>query len=62
MSTENLSWRSAVLKVLADAGGPLHYTEVRVDSGKGQNRTLRSLSAFWPPVFASEQDVGPPKG
>ena len=34
----------------------------QVDSGKGQNRTLRSLSAFWPPVFASEQDVGPPKG
>ena len=34
----------------------------RVDSGRGQNRTLRSLSAFWPPVFAGEQDVGPPKG
>ena len=31
----------------------------RVDSGRGQNRTLRPLSAFWPPVFASEQqDVG----
>ena len=27
----------------------------------GQNRILRSLSAFWPPVFAGEQDVGPPK-
>ena len=34
----------------------------RVDSGKGQNRTLRPLSALWPPVFAGEQDVGPPKG
>ena len=34
----------------------------RVDSGKGQDRTLSPLSAFWPPVFASEQDVGPPKG
>ena len=35
---------------------------LRVDSGRGQNRTLRSLSAFWPPVFAGEQDVGPPRG
>ena len=34
----------------------------RVDSGRGQNRTLRLLSAFWPPVFAGEQDVSPPKG
>ena len=34
----------------------------RVDSGRGQNRTLRSLSALWPPVFAGEEDVGPPKG
>ena len=33
----------------------------RVDSGRGQNRTLGSLSAFWPPVFAGEKDVGPPK-
>ena len=38
------------------------FVEERVDSGRGQNRTLRSLSAFWPPVFAGEQDVGPPKG
>ena len=30
---------------------------VRVDSGRGQNRTLRLLSALWPPVFAGEQDV-----
>ena len=37
-------------------------TQVRVDSGKGQNRTLRLLSALWPPVFAGEQDVAPPKG
>ena len=29
----------------------------RVDSGRGQNRTLRLLSALWPPVFAGEQDV-----
>ena len=35
--------------------------QLRVDSGKGQNRTLRPLSAFWPTVFAGEQDVGPPK-
>ena len=34
----------------------------RVDSGKGQNRTLRPLSALWPPVFAGEKDVGPPNG
>ena len=34
----------------------------RVDSGRGQNRTLRPLSTFWPLVFAGEQDVGPPKG
>ena len=39
-----------------------HFGQVRIDSGIGQNRTLRSLSALWPPVFASEQDVGPPKG
>ena len=40
----------------------LHGIGPRVDSGKGQDRTLSPLSAFWPPVFASEQDVGPPKG
>ena len=34
----------------------------RVDPGREQNRTLRLLSVFWPPVFAGEQDVGPPKG
>ena len=34
----------------------------RVDSGRGQNRTLSPLSALWPLVFAGEQDVGPPKG
>ena len=38
------------------------YRLKRVDTGKGQDRTLSPLSAFWPPVFASEQDVGPPKG
>ena len=32
--------------------------QLRVDSGRGQNRTLRPLSALWPPVFAGEQDVG----
>ena len=37
-------------------------SQMRVDSGRGQNSTLRPLSAFWPPVFAGEQDVGPPKG
>ena len=35
---------------------------MRVDSGRGQNRTLSQLSALWSPVFASEQDVGSPKG
>ena len=35
---------------------------MRFDSGRGQNRTLRLLSALWPPVFAGEQDVGPPQG
>ena len=33
-----------------------------VDSGRGQNRTLRLLLAFWPPVFAGEQNVGPSNG
>ena len=33
-----------------------------VDSSRGQNRTLRPLSTFWPQVFAGEQDVGPLKG
>ena len=28
--------------------------QLRVDSGKGQDRTLRPLSALWPPVFAGE--------
>ena len=35
---------------------------LRVDSGRGQNRTLRPLAALWPPVFAGEQDVGHPRG
>ena len=55
MSTENLPWRSAVLKVLADAGGPLHYTEVEqrimeqglrpqiANSQATTNSTLRDL-------------------
>ena len=34
----------------------------RVDSGRGQNRTSRLLLAFWPPVFAGEQNLGPSKG
>ena len=34
----------------------------RVDSGRGQNRTLMPLSTLWPPVFAGEQDVGPSQG
>ena len=42
---------------------PAYYVALEgVDSGRGQNRTLRPLSTFWPPVFAGEQDVGPPKG
>ena len=36
-------------------------TLLRVDSGRRQNRPLRLLSALWPPVFAGEQDVGPPE-
>ena len=36
--------------------------QVQVDAGSGQNRTLRSPSALWPPVFADEQEVAPPKG
>ena len=36
--------------------------QLRVHSGRGQDHTLRSLSALWSPVFAGEQDVGPPKG
>ncbi len=35
---------------------------MRVDSGRGQNRTLRWRPALWPPVFAGEQNVVPPKG
>ena len=41
---------------------PEQLQQVRVESGRGQNRTLRLLSAFWPPEFAGEQDVGLPKG
>ena len=37
-------------------------TGYRVDSGRGQNRTLSPLSALLPPAFAGEQDVDPPKG
>ena len=55
MTTENLSWRSAVLKVLADTGGSLHYTEVEqrimeqglrpkiANSQATTNSTLRDL-------------------
>ena len=50
-------WKSSTMpaRYVADALN-------RVDSGRGQNRMLRSLPALWPPVFAGEQDVGPPKG
>ena len=42
--------------VVSRSPGPaLPY--MRVDSGRGQNRTLRLLLAFWPPVFAGEQSV-----
>ena len=50
------------LGLLAFSLGVAAFVFLRVDSGKGQDRTLSPLSAFWPPVFASEQDVGPPKG
>ena len=51
-TTRRLSLQSILLR---------REVQPRVDSGRGQNRTLRSLSALWPPVFAGEQDVGPPK-
>ena len=38
------------------------HSQARVDSGRGQNRTPTLLAALRAPVFASEQDVGPPKG
>ena len=41
---------------------PVQHMVVRVDSGRGRNRTLRPLSTFWPPVFAGEHNMGPPKG
>ena len=31
---------------------------IRVDSGRGQNSTLRLLSTFWPPVFATLPPAG----
>ena len=40
---------------IASLTRPLLYAQFRVDSGKGQNRTLTPL---WPPVFAGEKDVG----
>ena len=40
---------------IASLTRPLLYVQFRVDSGKGQNRTLPPL---WPPVFAGEKDVG----
>ena len=41
------------------AGAFRRWQQLRVDSGRGQNRTLTPL---WPPVFAGEQDVGPTQG
>ena len=55
MSTQNLPWREAVLKVLRDSGEPLHYTEVErrimvqelrpkiANSQATTNSTLREL-------------------
>ena len=60
--------RYGVITTLDDQGGieDLRVSglsvEERVDSGRGQNRALRPLSALWPTVFAGEQDVAPPKG
>ena len=48
--------------LITDSWIDKQYRLTRVDSGRGQNRTLRPLSTPWPPVFAGEQDVGPPKG
>ena len=56
---------SVIIDYIEDAiASPITVSSAqpRVDSGRGQNRTLRPLSALWPPVFAGEQDVGPPKG
>ena len=44
------------------AGAVRRRQQLRVDFSRGQNRTPRPLSAFWPPIFAGEQDVNPPKG
>ena len=38
-------------------GSPKPMSAVRVDSGRGQNRTLTPL---WSPVFAGEHYMGPP--
>ena len=51
------------MKLLFDNGTPAPpRRHLGVDYSRGQNRTLRLLSTLWPPVFASEQDVGPAKG
>ena len=39
MTTENLVWEQAVLRVLEDAGEPLHYTEIG-------NRIVQKNGAF----------------
>ena len=55
--------RQSGCKAAPDGSRPLYRgSVVRVDSGRGQNHTLRPLWTLWPPVFAGEQDVGPPKG
>ena len=52
-----MAWITLPLRYRQRSADPV-VSPRRVDSGRGQNRTLRSLSAFWPPVFAGEQDAG----
>ena len=54
---EALVWKRARAFLLLDAG------EDRVDSGRGQNRTLRIFKAhFAPDVLSDEQNVFPSEG
>ncbi len=56
--TKDRKVRSMELDTLAWAR-KLLLTPARADFSKGQNRTLTS---FWPTIFADEQDAGPTKG
>ena len=43
MTTENLTWDQAVLRVLEEAGTPLHYTDV--GSRVAQQQLTKSVGA-----------------